>query len=96
MQTVVLLACLPLPMYKLCNAVSQAALEEAENMRHVWAHVQAAKDYRTDADLHSACEPDAKQLCANVNPGQGRIQVCALPTSHDACHCSHVLYTRYP
>ena len=37
--------------------------------------MQAAKDYRTDADLHSACEPDAKQLCANVNAGQGRIQV---------------------
>lgn len=38
--------------------------------------VQAAKDYRTDADLHAACEPDAKQLCANVNPGEGRIQDC--------------------
>ena len=40
-----------------------------------YTHVQAAKDYRTDADLHAACEPDAKQLCADVNPGQGRIQV---------------------
>ncbi len=37
---------------------------------------QAAKDYRTDADLHAACEPDAKQLCSNVNPGEGRIQDC--------------------
>ena len=36
---------------------------------------QAAKDYRTDADLHAACEPDAKQLCADVNPGEGRVQV---------------------
>ena len=39
-------------------------------------HAQAAKDYRTDADLHAACEPDAKQLCSDTNPGQGRIQVC--------------------
>ncbi|OXR39617.1 hypothetical protein B7C42_08315 [Nocardia cerradoensis] len=38
--------------------------------------LEAAKDYRTDADLHAACEPDAKQLCANVNPGEGRIQDC--------------------
>ena len=37
---------------------------------------QAAKDYRTDADLHAACEPDAKQLCADVNPGEGRVQDC--------------------
>lgn len=38
--------------------------------------IQAAKDYRTDADLHAACEPDVKQLCADVNPGEGRIQDC--------------------
>lgn len=96
MQTVVSLAYLPLSEYILCSMVSQAAKEEAERASHVWAHVQAAKDYRTDADLHSACEPDAKQLCANVNPGQGRIQVRALPASHDACHCSHALHRRRP
>ncbi len=96
MQTVVSLAYLPLSEYILCSMVSQAAKEEAERASHVWAHVQAAKDYRTDADLHSACEPDAKQLCANVNPGQGRIQVRALPASRDACHCSHVLHRRCP
>ena len=42
-----------------------------------YLHMQAAKDYRTDADLNAACQADAKQLCADVNPGQGRIQVCS-------------------
>ena len=37
---------------------------------------QAAQDYRTDADLHAACEPDAKKVCADVKPGGGRIQDC--------------------
>ena len=38
--------------------------------------VEGAQDYRTDADLHVACEPDAKQICPNVKPGEGRIQDC--------------------
>ncbi|KAK9838535.1 hypothetical protein WJX81_005974 [Elliptochloris bilobata] len=38
--------------------------------------VEAAKDYRVDADLHAACEADAKKLCADVNPGEGRVQDC--------------------
>ena len=96
MHAIVMLAYFPPSEHNLCNIESQPAKEEAERASHVWAHAQAAKDYRTDADLHSACEPDAKQLCANVNPGQGRIQVCALPASHDACHCSHVLHRRCP
>ncbi len=29
-----------------------------------------------DADLHVACEADAKKLCADVNPGEGRVQDC--------------------
>ena len=37
---------------------------------------QAAKDYRVDADLHAACQADAKKLCADVNPGEGRMQDC--------------------
>ena len=42
----------------------------------MWVPEQAAKDYRTDADLHAACELDAKQLCAGVQPGEGRVQDC--------------------
>lgn len=38
--------------------------------------MEAAADYRTDADLHIACEPDAKQICKDVKPGEGRIQDC--------------------
>ena len=38
--------------------------------------LEAAADYRTDADLHIACEPDAKQICKDVKPGEGRIQDC--------------------
>lgn len=38
--------------------------------------VEGAQDYRTDADLHVACEPDAKQICKDVKPGEGRIQDC--------------------
>jgi len=40
------------------------------------ARAQAAKDFRVDADLHVACEADAKKLCADVNPGEGRVQDC--------------------
>eukprot|EP00884_Botryococcus_braunii_P009912 jgi/Botrbrau1/18922/Bobra.177_2s0076.1 len=38
--------------------------------------LEAAKDFRTDADLYAACDPDAKTLCADVKPGEGRIQAC--------------------
>ena len=38
--------------------------------------LEGAVDYRTDADLHIACEPDAKQICKDVKPGEGRIQDC--------------------
>lgn len=37
---------------------------------------QAAKDYRADPDLYEQCKPDAQQLCANVEPGEGRVQSC--------------------
>ena len=45
-------------------------------LRGVPLCAQAAKDYRVDADLHAACEADAKKLCADVNPGEGRVQDC--------------------
>lgn len=38
--------------------------------------IEGAQDYRTDADLHLACEPDAKKICKDVKPGEGRIQNC--------------------
>ena len=38
--------------------------------------MEGAKDYRTDADLHLACESDAKKICKDVKPGEGRIQDC--------------------
>eukprot|EP00884_Botryococcus_braunii_P009911 jgi/Botrbrau1/18921/Bobra.177_2s0075.1 len=38
--------------------------------------LEAAKDFRTDADMYAACDPDAKTLCADVKPGEGRIQAC--------------------
>lgn len=38
--------------------------------------VEGAQDYRTDADLHVACEPDAKLICKDVKPGEGRVQDC--------------------
>ena len=43
---------------------------------------QAAKDYRADAELLDACEPDAEQLCADVKPGEGRVQDCLVRTAH--------------
>lgn len=38
--------------------------------------LEGAQDYRTDADLHLACEPDAKKICKDVKPGEGRVQNC--------------------
>eukprot|EP00884_Botryococcus_braunii_P009907 jgi/Botrbrau1/18918/Bobra.177_2s0072.2 len=38
--------------------------------------LEAAKDYRADANLYAACGSDAKALCADVKAGEGRIQAC--------------------
>ena len=38
--------------------------------------LEGAQDYRTDADLHLACESDSKKICKDVKPGEGRIQDC--------------------
>ena len=38
--------------------------------------LEGAQDYRTDADLHLACESDAKKICKDVKPGEGRVQDC--------------------
>ena len=46
----------------------------AANMHNVVP--QAAKDFRADPDLYEQCKPDAQQLCANVEPGEGRVQSC--------------------
>ena len=45
-------------------------------MRMLGWWLQGAKDYRTDADLHVSCKPDADTLCKDVKPGEGRIQDC--------------------
>eukprot|EP00884_Botryococcus_braunii_P009910 jgi/Botrbrau1/18920/Bobra.177_2s0074.1 len=38
--------------------------------------LEAAKDFRTDANLYAACGSDARALCADVKAGEGRIQAC--------------------
>ena len=66
-------------LFKMCGVAKAAEVEESPPEQ---AHLaccalgQAAKDYRTDADLHAACEPDAKQLCAGATSGEGRVQDC--------------------
>eukprot|EP00898_Chlorokybus_atmophyticus_P007954 jgi/Chlat1/815/Chrsp104S01269 len=37
---------------------------------------EAADDFTLDAALNEACSPDAKNLCSDVNPGEGRVQAC--------------------
>lgn len=38
--------------------------------------VEGARDFRADADLYDSCQPDAAALCADVKPGEGRVQNC--------------------
>ncbi|KAK9820440.1 hypothetical protein WJX72_010380 [[Myrmecia] bisecta] len=61
------LACLR----ELKQRLSQACQDEVFQ-----AQLEAAKDYRADAELADACEPDAEQLCVDVKPGEGRVQDC--------------------
>ena len=38
--------------------------------------LEAASDYRTDFELNKYCQADAKEYCADVEPGDGRVQDC--------------------
>lgn len=38
--------------------------------------VQAALDYKADAELTAFCNMDADRICADVTPGDGRVQQC--------------------
>ncbi|KAK9816541.1 hypothetical protein WJX72_001742 [[Myrmecia] bisecta] len=62
-----MLACLR----ELKQKLSQACQDEVFQ-----AQLEAVKDYRADAELADACEPDAEQLCADVKAGEGRVQDC--------------------
>lgn len=37
---------------------------------------QATDDYRLDAQLYGSCKDAVKELCANVDPGEGRELEC--------------------
>ncbi len=38
--------------------------------------MDAAEDFRADAQLHEACKEDADKLCKGVPTGGGRVQGC--------------------
>ena len=38
--------------------------------------LEAAADYRTDAEMNKYCQADANKYCPDVEPGDGRVQDC--------------------
>ncbi|KAK9797745.1 hypothetical protein WJX73_005342 [Symbiochloris irregularis] len=59
-----------------CLRDQKTGLSETCSEEILKTQLEGSKDYRTDADLHAACKPDADSLCKNVKPGEGRIQDC--------------------
>ena len=40
------------------------------------AEEDAANDFKLDPQLNEVCSADATKLCSDVEPGEGRVQVC--------------------
>jgi hypothetical protein len=40
------------------------------------AQIQAAEDYRLNANLYDACKADAENVCKDVEAGSGRVNAC--------------------
>ena len=56
--------------------------------------LQAAEDVRVDAQLEQYCKGDISTFCADVTPGEGRIQdclVCETPNSPGVGCCGRYL-----
>ena len=47
--------------------------------------LEAADDMRTDAELNKYCQEDAKTFCAEVEPGDGRVQDCLVRSRVPEC-----------
>jgi golgi apparatus protein 1 len=56
------------------------------------AQIEAAEDYRLDANLYDACKADAENVCKDVEAGSGRVNACLRKHRHQVrpnCMLSH-------
>ncbi len=59
-----------------CRREHDGELSEGCTEELFRVELEAAADYRTDAELNKYCQADAKQYCPDVEPGDGRVQDC--------------------
>ena len=68
-----------------CLREKKAQLSGNCRKRITLAQIQAAKDYRLDANLYEPCKPDAEKLCADVEAGNGRVNGCLRDHRDEVC-----------
>ena len=51
------------------------------------SQVEAAQDYRLNAVLYQVCRKDADNVCAQVEPGAGRVNACLRDKRLEVRHC---------
>ena len=79
---------LPLPHH--CRETKEAGKLSDKCAERVFeAEVDAANDFKLDPQLNEVCSADATKLCSDVQPGEGRVQICLV-----SMHFSPVLLRR--
>ena len=59
-----------------CSCIVNCLAALTWNRVFFFLQLEAADDFVADAMLHELCEPDAKSICPDVPPGEGRVQTC--------------------
>lgn len=59
-----------------CLRKNKKKLGQSCSAQVLKAQIAAANDYKTDPSLEAACSKDAERICADVTPGEGRVQAC--------------------
>lgn len=67
----------PLPQVLSCLAQNEERINSTACKKEVFYYLKmGVEDFRNDVALAEACRPDVDKLCADVEPGEGRIHAC--------------------
>lgn len=68
-----------------CLREKRSQLKGKCQKRLTQAQMEAAEDYRLDANLYDACKADAENICKDVEPGSGRVNGCLRDNRAKVC-----------
>jgi hypothetical protein len=68
-----------------CLREKKSQLQGKCEKRITLAQLQAAEDYRLDANVYDACKADAENICKDVKPGSGRMNGCLRDNRAKVC-----------